>query len=98
MFLLQDLWVLDVEGGEMSVLLGTDFRRLSVSVILIETMHNDSPLKHLVQQGYTCVRVNNNNVCTHRSFQPSRHPSGHVPPLLGNNRIAYSKSLKVVYN
>ena len=90
--------MLDVEGGEMNVLLGTDFRRLSVSVILIETMHDDSPLKYLVQQGYTCENVKHNNVCTHKSFQPSRHPSGHVPPFEGNNPLAKSKSLKVVYN
>jgi len=71
-----DLWVLDVEGGELSVLHGTDFSKLRISVILVETMHSSAPLAVIRTKGYDCVQAGNNHVCTHETFRPSVSPQG----------------------
>ena len=69
-----DLWVLDVEGGELSALHRTDFTRAHISVILIETMHDDSSIHFLQEHGYKCKLVKNNNICSHPHFKPSKNP------------------------
>ena len=96
-----DLWVLDVEGGELNVLKGVDFARIQISVILLETMHGDpAPLALLRDKGYDCnvVGKGKNNVCTHPSLKASVTPQP-LSPLIGkkNNR-AYSNSLEVLYD
>ena len=86
-----------MEGGELNVLLGTDFSKLEVAVILIETMHDNSPIRHLQSNGYTCEVVGVNNVCAHESFTPSVNPAGKVSAVTRINGLGYSKSLEVVY-
>ena len=66
-----DLWILDVEGGEYEVLLGTDFSQVTVGVIMIEAQHQSSEasLQLLRKAGYrNCEPLATNLVCTHETF------------------------------
>mmetsp|Transcript_20936 Transcript_20936/g.30178 ORF Transcript_20936/g.30178 Transcript_20936/m.30178 type:complete len:325 (+) Transcript_20936:127-1101(+) len=75
-----NLWVLDVEGGELDVLRGIDFSMFSVDVILIETVSSESrfALSYLQsQRRYRCAVLPahqfhiRNHVCVRSDFVPS---------------------------
>lgn len=45
-----DLWILDVEGAELDVLMGTDFERVEIDVISAEASDNNPVKNALVIQ------------------------------------------------
>jgi FkbM family methyltransferase len=77
-----DLWVLDVEGAEYQVLQGSDFSKLEVDVIIVETVRRDfvaaetALVKNFLNSfGYTCTPFHNNEVCYRQGFEPSKKPN-----------------------
>jgi len=76
-----DVWVLDTEGAELSVLEGTDFSRVHINTIVMECdgsdlMKDQEKIALLSRNGYGCEYVKRNCFCRHSSFQPSAAPSG----------------------
>ena len=69
-----DLWVLDVEGAEESVLLGTDFDAVKIDVIAMEcndfnaAEYDRKKLDILAKHGYECTRWKHNCMCKHKDF------------------------------
>lgn len=71
-----DIWVLDVEGAEESVLLGTDFNKVRVDTIVMECDQSDrerdnKKIKILEKNSFTCQLISNDCICKHKSFKPS---------------------------
>lgn len=74
-----DLWILDVEGAEESVLMGTDFENVHFSTVAMEcdthdVEKNDRKMKILEHHGFTCGILDRNCICTHKDFKPSAAP------------------------
>lgn len=73
-----DLWILDVEGAEMSVLSGTDFSVFKPSVIMMECDNSErdsGKISLLKENGYSCKSAFRNCVCSHNDFSPSKSTS-----------------------
>ena len=75
-----DVWILDVEGAEEEVLLGMDFNRVHVDVIVMENDgHNPTKdqrkLDILVKNQFDCTQIERNVFCKHESFIPSTKPN-----------------------
>lgn len=74
-----DIWVLDIEGGELFALKGVDFTSFQADVILIETNSGRSKrsLNFLAQHEYNCTLLDGtksrirNHVCVRKGFVPS---------------------------
>ena len=77
-----DIWVLDVEGAEESVLQGTDFNAVHMNVVAMEC-HGKDPDKDqrkaaiLESNGFSCELVGRNCMCKHKDFT-----TNHTVPLL----------------
>lgn len=76
-----DVWILDTEGSELSVLQGTDFNAVKISTIVMECDRSSvdrdlAKINLLRANGYDCQQVLRNCFCKHNSFQPSSAPSG----------------------
>mmetsp|Transcript_1886 Transcript_1886/g.3001 ORF Transcript_1886/g.3001 Transcript_1886/m.3001 type:complete len:309 (-) Transcript_1886:89-1015(-) len=74
-----DIWILDVEGAELSVLQGTDFSELHVSAVVMECdmldKEKDRAKQHILENnGFECLQVERNCFCKHMSFEPSKAP------------------------
>ena len=74
-----DIWVLDVEGAEESVLRGTDFNTLHVSTIIMECDRHDleknkAKLNILEENNFQCTILLRNCFCHHESFVASSKP------------------------
>jgi hypothetical protein len=83
-----DIWILDTEGSELSVLQGTDFEAVKISTIVMECDRSSEErdldkLNLLRANGYTCEQVMRNCFCKHDSFIPSEVPSGGVRQYTG---------------
>lgn len=75
-----DIWILDVEGAEQSVLEGTDFDKLDISTVVMECDHHDEEKDQkkrdiLEANGFECQEVERNCFCKHVSFTPSTMPA-----------------------
>jgi hypothetical protein len=76
-----DIWVLDVEGAELSVLHGTDWDNIHISVIVLECDGqkgareiDNEKRNYLKSKGYTCQSFGRNCMCKHHTFVPSPMP------------------------
>lgn len=74
-----DLWILDVEGAEEEVLLGTDFTSLHVDAIVMENDGLDKEkdkrkIEILENNDFSCTQIDRNAFCKHKTFQPSTKP------------------------
>ena len=87
-----------MEGGELNVLQGTDFTRLDISVILMETAHTAfaAHIAILSKNGFTCTNLNFNHVCVHKSFTPSVSPKGRYAYEKVTNMGAQSLSQEIL--
>lgn len=73
-----DIWVLDVEGGELSVLRGVNFDTFQADVILMETTSLSwrRAVNFLKVRDYVCITTPNkakdieNHACVRNGFQP----------------------------
>lgn len=71
-----NIWILDIEGAEESALLGTDFSKLHVDVIVMECDNGDKAKDErkrniLMKNDFTCQQIRNDCACHHKSFKPS---------------------------
>jgi hypothetical protein len=84
-----DIWVLDVEGAELSVLsvMDWDSSALEIDVILIETMRRndrsseaDKTIEIIESRGYDCHKFMSNECCVHKRLKASVAP--HASPIM----------------
>lgn len=71
-----DLWILDVEGAEESVLKGTDFDKVRINVVAMECDEHDNTKNNrktsiLEANGFKCFLVERNCMCKHKEYKPS---------------------------
>jgi len=74
-----DLWILDVEGAEESVLKGTDFDAVHINAVAMECdehdiAKNDRKTSILERNNFKCNLVDRNCMCLHKHFTPSEAP------------------------
>lgn len=70
-----DLWILDVEGAEESVLKGTDFNNVRFNVVAMECDEHDNAKNErktsiLEANGFQCILVERNCMCKHKEYKP----------------------------
>lgn len=75
-----DIWILDTEGAEESVLKGTDFNRIHFNAVAMEcdehdTSKNDRKTKILESNGFKCTLIERNCMCKHNDFVPKSAPT-----------------------
>jgi hypothetical protein len=71
-----DIWILDVEGAEESVLQGTDFNAVRINAVAMECdMHDptkdERKTKILEQNGFKCELIERNCMCKNNLYTPS---------------------------
>lgn len=74
-----DVWVLDVEGAEESVLRGMDFNEVFVNIVAMECSNwdpekNKRKVKLVESHGFQCVQVDRNCMCRNKHFEPRASP------------------------
>ena len=74
-----DVWVLDTEGSEESVLKGVDFSAVHINAVAMECdahdlVKNRRKTDILEANGFQCTLVERNCMCKHNSFVPSAAP------------------------
>jgi FkbM family methyltransferase len=74
-----DVWVLDTEGSEESVLKGVDFSAVHISTVAMECDAHDLEKNRrktdiLEANGFRCELVERNCMCAHKDFKPSVAP------------------------
>lgn len=75
-----DVWILDTEGAEESVLKGTDFAAVHFNAVAMEcdehdVTKNERKTSILERNGFKCELVERNCMCKHRDFEPKAAPS-----------------------
>lgn len=75
-----DIWVLDVEGAEESVLKGTDFNSVRFNAIAMECDEHDIAKNKrktdiIEANGFTCHLIERNCMCKNNNYKPSSAPS-----------------------
>jgi FkbM family methyltransferase len=71
-----DLFILDVEGAELSVFNGLNFEKVHINTILTECENrrgdnDESTIKLLESKGFSCEKIMRNCMCIHNAFTPS---------------------------
>lgn len=75
-----DIWILDTEGAEESVLRGTDFNQVHFNAVAMECdehdiSKNERKTSILEANGFKCTLVERNCMCKHKDFKPSEAPA-----------------------
>ena len=75
-----DLWILDTEGAEESVLKGTDFNAVRFNAVAMECdehdiSKNERKTSILERNGFQCTLVERNCMCKHRDYIASSSKS-----------------------
>lgn len=98
-----DLWILDTEGSEESVLKGVDWAAVRFNAVAMEcdahdSDKNDRKMRILEQQGnMQCALVERNCMCKHKNFTPSESPHSKTALMRfdGNKRsVGYKNTNK----
>ena len=74
-----DIWILDVEGAEESVLRGTDFSKVRINAIAMEcdehdTTKNKRKTDIIEANGFECILVQRNCMCRNLLHKISAAP------------------------
>lgn len=74
-----DIWVLDTEGAEESVLRGTDFSAVNINAIAMECDEHDLEKNKrktdiIESNGFRCQLVERNCMCRNLKYSPSSAP------------------------
>lgn len=74
-----DLWILDTEGSEESVLRGVDFQAVRFNAVAMECDEHDVDKNNrkmgiLERNNFDCSVIERNCMCRHRDFVPSKSP------------------------
>jgi FkbM family methyltransferase len=69
-----DIWILDVEGAEESVLLGTDFTAVQINAVAMECdehdiAKNERKTSILEKNNFVCHLIERNCLCKNKNFQ-----------------------------
>ncbi len=98
-----DVWILDTEGSEFSIMQGMDFEEISVSTMVIECDQHDNSKNakktdFLKEKGFICEQVLRNCMCRHKDFQPSRAPSDSMTNIIvdGGRKRPPTKPISLV--
>ena len=99
-----DIWILDTEGSEESVLNGVDFNAVHINAVAMEcdahdVVKNKRKTDILERNQFTCTLIERNCMCRHKSFTPSEYPYAktELKKFDGNTRSAsYSGTNKDV--
>jgi FkbM family methyltransferase len=88
-----DVWILDVEGAEEEVLLGTDFNEVHIDAVVMENdgINPDKDRRKvaiLEKNGFSCTPIRRNVFCKHKTFRPSTKPQIATSPT-SDRQIAY---------
>jgi hypothetical protein len=75
-----DIWILDVEGAEESVLQGTDFQGVHFNAVAMECDEHDIEKNSrktsiLEANGFECSLIERNCMCRHKSYTPRAAPA-----------------------
>ena len=75
-----DIWILDTEGAEESVLLGTDFNEVRFNAVAMECDEHDHEKNFrktsiLERNGFKCELIERNCMCKHKEYQPRSAPT-----------------------
>lgn len=75
-----DIWILDTEGSEESVLMGTDFNAVRINAVAMECdehdlAKNERKISILEANNFKCQLVDRNCMCKHNYYKPSRSPN-----------------------
>lgn len=75
-----DIWILDVEGAEESVLRGTDFNQVHFNAVAMECDEHDieknsRKTQILEANGFDCMLVERNCMCKNKKYTVSAAPS-----------------------
>jgi FkbM family methyltransferase len=75
-----DIWILDVEGAEESVLKGVDFSAININAVAMEcdehdVSKNERKTSILEANGFKCELVERNCMCRNVNYRPSTAPS-----------------------
>lgn len=75
-----DLWILDTEGAEESVLKGTDFNAVHFNAVAMECdehdiSKNERKTSILEKNGFKCTLVERNCMCKHQDYSASSSKS-----------------------
>lgn len=97
-----DIWVIDVEGAEMDVLLGVDFEAVYIKTIIMECdqqniTKDDEKRALLKDKGYTCQQLLSNCMCKHESFKPVLGGIYEGYPIIGDAKSMYYMEESVVH-
>jgi FkbM family methyltransferase len=70
-----DIWILDVEGAEESVLSGTDFNAVQINAVAMECdqhdiTKNERKTSILERNNFICELVERNCMCRNKAYQP----------------------------
>lgn len=73
-----DLWVLDVEGSEHSVLASFDFNKVHINTLIVECQNGEEDVKAtsdvLKSHGIDCQLIDRNCFCVNSKYKPSKRP------------------------
>ena len=89
-----DVWILDTEGSEYSVLQGVDFEAIQISTLVVECDQHDKTKNSqktelLEKNGFQCQQILRNCFCKHKNFTPSAAPADKLTEIRidgGNKR------------
>lgn len=75
-----DIWILDVEGAEESVLQGTDFNAVNINAVAMEcdehdTSKNKRKTDIVEANGFHCTLIERNCMCINKKYSPRSAPS-----------------------
>ena len=75
-----DIWILDTEGAEESVLKGTDFNAVHINAIAMECDEHDisknSRKTDIIERNnFKCELIERNCMCKHNDYKPSTAPN-----------------------
>ena len=93
-----DLWILDVEGAEESVLKGVDFNEVTINFVAMECDEHDIEKNSrktsiLEANGFKCDLIDRNCMCKNNSFKHSEMPADKTQ-LSKWNGVKYVKAQK----
>lgn len=78
-----DIWILDVEGAEESVLKGVDFQAVNINAVAMECDQHDNSKNSrktdiLENNGFKCQLVERNCMCKNTKYAPHAAPAQSV--------------------
>ena len=86
-----DIWILDTEGAEESVLKGTDFNEVHINAVAMECDEHDIEKNSrktniLEANGFICKLIERNCMCRHKDYKPRKAPELSLLNIAGSKK------------